>query len=25
VPVGMGIPTVKVSEITVGGTKVKKA
>ncbi len=25
VPVGMGIPTVKVSEITVGGTKVRKA
>jgi len=25
VPVGMGIPTVKVSEITVGGTKVKQA
>ncbi len=25
VPVGMGIPTTKVSEITVGGTKVKKA
>lgn len=25
VPVGMGTPTVKVSEITVGGTKVKKA
>jgi hypothetical protein len=23
VPVGMGTPTVKVSEITVGGTKVK--
>ena len=23
VPVGMGIPTTKVSEITVGGTKVK--
>ena len=23
VPVGMGIPTVKVSEITVGGTKTK--
>ena len=25
VPVGMGTPTVKVAEITVGGTKVKKA
>ncbi len=25
VPVGMGIPTVKVSEITVGGTKTRKA
>lgn len=25
IPVGMGTPTVKVSEITVGGTKVKKA
>jgi TldD protein len=25
VPVGIGIPTCKVSEITVGGTKVKKA
>jgi TldD protein len=25
IPVGMGIPTTKVSEITVGGTKVKKA
>lgn len=25
VPVGMGIPTVKVSEITVGGTKVRQA